>query len=69
MDGIKLKPSDVHKSQPIAKAFLLAFSAIAFFLQLLKCETDTVVSFCVVPYLQHRYTYALLVMSNTVHDY
>ena len=67
MDGIELKPSDVHKSQPIATAFLLAFSAIASFPQLLKYETDMVASFHVIPCLQR--CHALLVMSNTVHDY
>ena len=46
--GIKLQPSDVHKSQPIAVlALLLAFLAIASFSQLLKHETDMVVSYCV----------------------
>ena len=65
--GIKLKPSDVHKSQPIAITLSLVFSAITSIPQLLKCDTDMVASYCVVPYLQ-RY-YALVNTSNAVHDY
>ena len=53
VDGIELKPSDVHKSWYIVTASLLAFSAIAFrFPQLLKCDTDMVAFYRVVPYLQ-----------------
>ena len=68
MDEIELKPSDVRKSRFIAIASSFVFSAIAsHFPQLLKCDTDMVVSYCIVPYLQC--CYALLVMSNVVHDY
>ena len=65
MDGIELKPSNVCKSQSIITESLFAFSAIVS--QLLKCDTDMVVSYRVVPYLQR--CYALLVMSNAVHDH
>ena len=68
MDGIELKPSDVHKSQSIVTASLFAFSAVApCFAKLLKCNTDMVASYCLVPYLQH--CYASLVMHIAVHDY
>ena len=68
MDGIKLKPSNVRKSWSIVTASSFVFSAIAFrFPQLLKCDTDMVASYCMVPYLQH--CYILLVMSNAVHEY
>ena len=39
MDGIELKPFDVHKSQPITIASPFAFSAIVCFSQHLKRET------------------------------
>ena len=39
MDGIELKPFDVHKSQPITIASLFTFSAIVYSSQHLKCET------------------------------
>ena len=68
MDGIKLKPSNMHKSPSIVTVLLFVFSAITpRFPQLLKCDTDMVGSYGVVPYLQ-RY-YASLVTSNAVHDY
>ena len=38
MDGIKLEPFDVHKSQPIAIASLFVFSAIVCFSQHLRHE-------------------------------
>ena len=67
MDGIELKPSDVRKSWSIVTAWLLAFSDVAScFPQLLKCDTDTVASYRVVPYLQHCYT---LITRKAVHDY
>ena len=53
MDGIELKPSDVCKSQYIVTASSFAFSAVTSrFPQLLKCNTDMVVSYHVIPYLQ-----------------
>ena len=68
VDGIELKPSDVCKSRSIVAASSLAFSAVASrFPQLLKCDTDMVASYRVVPYLQC--CYASLVMSNAVHYY
>ena len=68
VDGIELKPSNARKSWSIVTASLFAFSGIAsHFPQLLKCGTDMVVSYRIVPYLQC--CYALLVMSNAVHDY
>ena len=68
MDRIELKPSDMHKSRSIVTASSLVFSAIASpFPQLLKCNTDIVASYRIVPYLQH--CYASLVTSNAVHDY
>ena len=68
MDGIKLKPSDAHKIQFITTVSSFAFSAITSrFPQLLKCDTNMVVFYRVVSYLQHCYT--SLVMSNAVHDY
>ena len=68
VDGIELKPSDVLKSQSIATASSFALSAIAScYHQLLKCDTDMVASYRVVPYLQR--CYALLVTSNAVHEY
>ena len=52
MNGIELKPSDVRKSRSIVTASSLAFSAIeSHFAQLLKCNTDMVASYRVVPYL------------------
>ena len=67
-DGIELKLSDVRKSRSIIMAASFAFSAVASrFPQLLKCDTDMVASYRVVPYLQR--CYASLVTSNTVHDY
>ena len=58
MDGIKLKPSDVRKSQSVVTVSSLAFSAIASrFAQLLKCGTDMVASYRIVPYLQHLASY------------
>ena len=67
MHGIKLKFSDMRKSQYIAIALSCAFSAIASFLQLLKCETDMVASYCVVHYLQR--CYASVNMNKAVHDH
>ena len=68
MDGIKLKPSNVCKSRSIATASSFAFPAIeSCFPQLLKHDTDMVVSYRVVPYLQC--CYGLLVMSKAVPDY
>ena len=68
MDRIELKPSEVHKSRYTVTASSFAFSAIASrFLQLLKCDTDMVASYCIVPYLQR--CYASLVTSSAVHDY
>ena len=68
MDEIELKPSDVCKNQSITTASLFTFSAItSHFPQLLKCDTDMVASYRIVPYLQR--CYALLVTSNVVHDY
>ena len=68
VDGGQLKPSDVCKSWPIVTASSLEFSAVAScFPQLLKCDTDMVASYRVVPYLQG--CYASLVTSNAVHDY
>ena len=72
MDRIELKPFDMCKSRSIITASSFAFSAIAShfpkrFPQLLKCDTDTVVSYRVVPYLQR--CYASLVISSAVHDY
>ena len=59
---------DVCKIRPIVTASSLAFSAVSSrFPQLLKCDTNMVVSYRVVPYLQH--CYASLVMSNAVHNY
>ena len=66
MDGIELKPFDVCKSWPIITASLFAFSSLATpdyafsaitsrFPQLLKCDTNMVASYCLVPYLQHCY--------------
>ena len=52
MDGIELKSSDVRKSRSIITASSFAFSAITFhFPQLLKCDTDMVASYHVVPLL------------------
>ena len=68
MDEIELKASDARKSWSIVTASSFAFSAVAScFLQLLKCDTDMVASYRVVPYLQR--CYASLVTSNAVHDY
>ena len=68
MDGIELKPSDIHKSQSIVTAWSLAFSDVASrFPQLLNHDTDAVAAYRVVPYLQRCYT--SLVTSNAVHDY
>ena len=39
MDGIKLEPFNMHKSQPITIASPFVFSAIVWFSQRLKCET------------------------------
>ena len=51
--GIELEPSDVCKSQSIVTASSLTFSAVAsHFPQLLKCDTDVVASYRVVPCLQ-----------------
>ena len=50
VDGIELKPSDVHKSWSIVTASSFVFSAVAsYFPQLLKCDTIMVASYCVVP--------------------
>ena len=66
MDGIELKPSDLRKAmQSIVTASSFAFLAVAS--RLLKCDTDMVASYRVVPYLQR--CYASLVTSNAVHDY
>ena len=68
MDGIELKPSNVRKSRSIITASLFAFSAVESCLpQLLKCDTDMVACYHVVPYL-HR-CFASLVTSNAVHNY
>ena len=72
VDRIELKPSDVCKSrcesQSIVTASSITFSAVASrFPQLLKCDTDMLASYCVVPYLQC--CYASLFMSSAVHDY
>ena len=68
MDGIELKPSDVCKIWPIITATSFVFSAVASrFPQLLKRDTDMVVSYRVAPYLQR--CYASLVMSNAVKCY
>ena len=65
VDGIELKPFNVRKSWSITTASSFAFSAIASrFPQLLKHDTNMVVSYCIVPYLQHYYV--LLVTSNAV---
>ena len=57
----------MHTSRSIATASSFAFSAIASLPQLLKRDTDMVVSYCAVPYLQRCYT--LLVTSNAEHDH
>ena len=68
VDVIELKPSNVHKGRSIVTASSFAFSAVAsHFPQLLKCDTDMVASYRVVPYLQH--CYASLVTSNALHNY
>ena len=68
VDGINLKPSDVHKSRSIVTVSSFTFSAVtSHFPQLLKYDTDMVASYRVVPYLQH--CYALLVMNIAVNDY
>ena len=70
MDGIEFKPSDMRTNRYIitASSPVCIFAAVASrFPQLLKCDTDMVVSYCVVPYLR-RY-HALLVTGNAVHDY
>ena len=68
VDGIELKPSDVRKSWSIATASSFALLAIAsYYPELLKCDTDIVASYRIVPYLQR--CYALLVTSNAVHEY
>ena len=62
VDGIKLKPSDVRKSHSIATASSSVFSAVtSCFPKLLKCHTDMVASYHVVPYLR---CYASLVTSE-----
>ena len=56
MDGIKLKPSDMRESQSIVTTSSFVFSAVtSHFPQLLKCDTNMVASYRVVPYLQHCY--------------
>ena len=68
VDGIELKPSDLCKSRYIVTASSFAFSAIASrFPQLLKCDTDIVASYRVVPYFQR--CYVSLATSNAAHDY
>ena len=68
VNEMELKPSDVHKSRSIITASSFAFSAVVSrFSQLLKCDTDMVVSYHIVPYLQR--CHASLVTSNAVHDY
>ena len=68
MDGIELKPSDMHKIRSIITALSFTFSAVAScFPQLLKCDTDMIPYYCIVPYLQC--CYAMLVTSNVIHDY
>ena len=54
MDGIELKPFDMHKSQTITIASLFAYSAIVCFSQHLKHETynGLVSPRCTVPCLQ-----------------
>ena len=66
---------ELNSSLPTcAQAGITAASSFAFqsvvasrFPQLLKCDTDMVASYHVVPYLQR--CHALLVMGNAVHDY
>ena len=56
--NLSLKPSDMHKSRSIVtvKALLFAFSAVASrFPQVLKCVTNMVASYRIVPYLQRCY--------------
>ena len=66
--GIELKSSDMHKNHFIITVSLFVFSAIASrFPQLLKCDTNMVASYRIVPYLQC--CHALLVTNNAVHDY
>ena len=49
VDGIEVRFSNVHKSQFITIASSFGLSAIASIPQLLKCDTNMVVSYCVVP--------------------
>ena len=52
INGIKLKPSVMHKSQSSTIASLFAFLAIATFPQkLLKRDTDMVASYCIILHL------------------
>ena len=69
VDGIEFKPSDVCKSWYIAtEHHRLHFqpSHLTQVPQLLKCDTDMVASYRVVPYLQR--CRALLVTGDAVHD-
>ena len=51
--SVDFKPSSLHKSRSIVTVSSFAFSTIASrFPQLLKCDTDMVASYRVVPYLQ-----------------
>ena len=45
----------------------LAFSTIVSFPQLVRCETDMVATYRIIPYLQHCYDW--VVKSNSVHNY
>ena len=52
VDEIELKPTDVRKNRSITTASLFTFSAItSHFPQLLKCDTELVASYHIVPYL------------------
>ena len=57
INGIKLKPFDMRKSQPIPIVSLFEFSAIMCFSQHLKHATYMVASHCVVPSLVTLFTF------------
>ena len=67
--GIKLNPSGICKSWPIAVALLSTFSTIAYlFLSFWKVyDTDMVASYHIVPFMQCYC--ASVITSNAVHDY
>ena len=67
MDGIELKPPDVHHSLYKLLALSLAFLSKVSFPQLIRQETDMVASYRIVPYLQH--CYAWVITSSAVHNY